>query len=89
MPPDAKFDVLIMQRRTFLKWAAVHASKFHSSVSVAKKSIPRETARGALTLSAAELRFVLAPHTGQGWPDILQLSGAMLDNTQLYHQEVS
>src|ERR1700721_3041150 len=32
---------------------------------------------------------VLADFNKDGWPDILQLNGAMLDNIQLYHSEVS
>src|SRR6266849_4310954 len=32
---------------------------------------------------------VLADFNNDGWPDIVQLNGAMLDNVQLYHGEVS
>src|SRR5436309_3219541 len=32
---------------------------------------------------------VLADFNNDGWPDILQLNGAMLDNVNLYHSEVS
>jgi len=41
----------------------------------------------AILLSGVSMMFV--DYDNDGWPDILQLNGAMLDNIQLYHNEVS
>ncbi len=41
----------------------------------------------ARLLSGIAARFV--DYDNDGWPDILQLNGAMLDNVALYHSEVS
>jgi enediyne biosynthesis protein E4 len=41
----------------------------------------------AILLSGVSMMFV--DYDNDGWPDILQLNGAMLDNIQLYHGEVS
>jgi hypothetical protein len=41
----------------------------------------------AILLSGVAAKFL--DYDNDGWPDILQLNGAMLDNVQLYHQEVS
>jgi enediyne biosynthesis protein E4 len=38
-------------------------------------------------VSGVSMKFV--DYDNDGWPDILQLNGAMLDNIQLYHSEVS
>ena len=38
-------------------------------------------------LSGVSMKFL--DYDNDGWPDILQLNGAMLDNIQLYHSEVS
>ena len=39
------------------------------------------------SLSGVAMKFL--DYDNDGWPDILQLNGAMLDNIQLYHTEVS
>ena len=39
------------------------------------------------TLSGVSMKFL--DYDNDGWPDILQLNGAMLDNVQLYHSEVT
>jgi enediyne biosynthesis protein E4 len=39
------------------------------------------------SLSGVAMKFL--DYDNDGWPDILQLNGAMLDNIQLYHSEVS
>ena len=41
----------------------------------------------AILMSGVSMKFV--DYDNDGWPDILQLNGAMLDNVQLYHSEVS
>jgi hypothetical protein len=41
----------------------------------------------AILLSGVSMKFV--DYDNDGWVDILQLNGAMLDNVQLYHSEVS
>jgi hypothetical protein len=41
----------------------------------------------AIHLSGVSMKFL--DYDNDGWPDILQLNGAMLDNIQLYHSEVS
>ena len=41
----------------------------------------------AILLSGVSMKFL--DYDNDGWPDILQLNGAMLDNVQLYHSEVS
>ena len=41
----------------------------------------------AVLLSGVSMKFL--DYDNDGWPDILQLNGAMLDNVQLYHSEVS
>ena len=41
----------------------------------------------AMHLSGVSMKFL--DYDNDGWPDILQLNGAMLDNIQLYHSEVS
>ena len=41
----------------------------------------------AILLSGVSTKF--ADYDNDGWPDILQLNGAMLDNVHLYHSEVS
>jgi enediyne biosynthesis protein E4 len=41
----------------------------------------------AILLSGVSMKFL--DYDNDGWPDILQLNGAMLDNVNLYHQEVS
>ena len=41
----------------------------------------------AILLSGVAMKFL--DYDNDGWPDILQLNGAMLDNVQLYHSEVS
>src|SRR5947209_16411446 len=41
----------------------------------------------AVLLSGVSMKFV--DYDNDGWVDILQLNGAMLDNIQLYHNEVS
>ena len=41
----------------------------------------------AILLSGVAMRFL--DYDNDGWTDILQLNGAMLDNIQLYHDEVS
>jgi hypothetical protein len=41
----------------------------------------------AVLLSGVAMKFL--DYDNDGWPDILQLNGAMLDNIQLYHGEVS
>ena len=41
----------------------------------------------AILLSGVSMKFV--DYDNDGWTDILQLNGAMLDNVQLYHGEVS
>jgi len=41
----------------------------------------------AMLLSGIAARFV--DYDNDGWPDILQLNGAMLDNVHLYHSEIS
>ena len=41
----------------------------------------------AILLSGVSMKFV--DYDNDGWIDILQLNGAMLDNVQLYHSEVS
>jgi len=41
----------------------------------------------AILLSGVSTKFL--DYDNDGWPDILQLNGAMLDNVQLYHGEVS
>jgi enediyne biosynthesis protein E4 len=41
----------------------------------------------AMLLSGVAAKFV--DFDNDGWPDILQANGAMLDNVQLYHSEVS
>jgi hypothetical protein len=41
----------------------------------------------AILLSGVSMKFL--DYDNDGWPDILQLNGAMLDNIQLYHSEVS
>jgi hypothetical protein len=41
----------------------------------------------AVLLSGVSMKFV--DYDNDGWNDILQLNGAMLDNVQLYHSEVS
>jgi hypothetical protein len=40
----------------------------------------------AILLSGVSMKFV--DYDNDGWTDILQLNGAMLDNVQLYHSEV-
>jgi hypothetical protein len=40
----------------------------------------------AIHLSGVSMKFL--DYDNDGWPDILQLNGAMLDNIQLYHSEV-
>jgi len=41
----------------------------------------------AILLSGVSAKFL--DYDNDGWPDILQLNGSMLDNVQLYHAEVS
>jgi enediyne biosynthesis protein E4 len=41
----------------------------------------------AVHLSGVSMKFL--DYDNDGWPDIVQLNGAMLDNIQLYHSEVS
>ena len=41
----------------------------------------------AMLLSGVSMKFV--DYDNDGWPDILQLNGAMVDNVHLYHSEVS
>jgi enediyne biosynthesis protein E4 len=41
----------------------------------------------AMLQSGVAMKFL--DYDNDGWPDILQLNGAMLDNVQLYHSEVS
>ncbi len=41
----------------------------------------------AILLSGVAMKFL--DYDNDGWTDILQLNGAMLDNVQLYHSEVS
>ena len=41
----------------------------------------------AILLSGVSMKFL--DYDNDGWPDILQLNGAMLDNIHLYHSEVS
>jgi hypothetical protein len=41
----------------------------------------------AILLSGVSMKFV--DYDNDGWPDILQVNGAMLDNVHLYHSEVS
>jgi len=41
----------------------------------------------AILLSGVSMKFL--DYDNDGWTDILQLNGAMLDNVQLYHSEVS
>src|SRR6266550_4561606 len=41
----------------------------------------------AILLSGVSMKFL--DYDNAGWPDILQLNGAMLDNVNLYHSEVS
>jgi hypothetical protein len=41
----------------------------------------------AILLSGVSMKFL--DYDNDGWNDILQLNGAMLDNIQLYHNEVS
>src|SRR6202790_2609507 len=41
----------------------------------------------AILLSGVSMKFL--DYDNDGWPDILQLNGAMLDNVNLYHGEVS
>jgi enediyne biosynthesis protein E4 len=41
----------------------------------------------AILLSGVSMKFV--DYDNDGWPDILQLNSAMLDNVHLYHAEVS
>lgn len=40
----------------------------------------------AILLSGVSMKFL--DYDNDGWPDILQLNGAMLDNIQLYHNQV-
>jgi enediyne biosynthesis protein E4 len=41
----------------------------------------------AILLSGVSMKFI--DYDNDGWPDILQLNGAMVDNVQLYHSEVT
>ena len=41
----------------------------------------------AILLSGVSMKFL--DYDNDGWPDILQLNGAMLDNVQLYHGEIT
>jgi enediyne biosynthesis protein E4 len=41
----------------------------------------------AILLSGVSMKFI--DYDNDGWPDILQINGAMVDNVQLYHSEVS
>jgi hypothetical protein len=41
----------------------------------------------AILLSGVAAKFI--DYNNDGWPDILQLNGAMVDNVSLYHSEVS
>src|SRR6202790_1134511 len=41
----------------------------------------------AILLSGVSMKFL--DYDNDGWPDILQLNSAMVDNVQLYHSEVS
>jgi len=41
----------------------------------------------AILLSGVSMKFL--DYDNDGWPDILQLNGAMLDNVNLYHSEVT
>jgi enediyne biosynthesis protein E4 len=41
----------------------------------------------AILLSGVSMKFI--DYDNDGWPDIVQLNGAMVDNVQLYHSEVS
>ena len=41
----------------------------------------------AMLLSGVAAKFI--DYDNDGWPDILQLNGAMLDNVNLYHSEIS
>jgi hypothetical protein len=45
------------------------------------------SAAKARLLSGVAAKFL--DYDNDGWPDILQLNGAMLDNVNLYHSEVS
>jgi enediyne biosynthesis protein E4 len=40
-----------------------------------------------MNLSGVSMKFV--DYDNDGWPDILQVNGAMVDNVQLYHSEVT
>jgi enediyne biosynthesis protein E4 len=46
-----------------------------------------EIGNKALLLSGVSMKFL--DYDNDGWTDILQLNGAMLDNIQLYHSEVT
>jgi hypothetical protein len=41
----------------------------------------------AILLSGVSMKFI--DYDNDGWPDILQVNGAMVDNVELYHSEVS
>ena len=41
----------------------------------------------AILLSGVSMKFL--DYDNDGWPDILQINGAMVDNVQLYHSEVT
>jgi hypothetical protein len=41
----------------------------------------------AILLSGVSMKFI--DYDNDGWPDIVQLNGAMVDNVQLYHSEVT
>jgi len=41
----------------------------------------------AILLSGVSMKFL--DYDNDGWPDIVQLNGAMVDNVQLYHSEVT
>lgn len=41
----------------------------------------------SMLMSGVSMKFV--DYDNDGWPDIVQLNGSMLDNIQLYHSEVS
>ena len=45
-----------------------------------------EIGNKAILLSGVSMKFL--DYDNDGWPDILQLNGAMLDNIQLYHNQV-
>jgi enediyne biosynthesis protein E4 len=45
-----------------------------------------EIGNKAILLSGVSMKFI--DYDNDGWPDILQLNGAMLDNIQLYHNQV-